>query len=65
MVLIEAIKEKVYERYAQISGGVTKRGELTAEGLEESYVNESEYEKKEFVASKWFSFFNKIYHLLK
>jgi len=52
LVLIEAIKEKVYERYAQISGGVTKRGELTAEGLEESYVNESEYEKKEFVASK-------------
>lgn len=29
LVLIEAIKEKVHERFAQISGGVTERGEMS------------------------------------
>lgn len=48
--LLAAIKIKVEERYAQISKGATKRGEMTAEQLGE--YDELEYEHDSFEHEK-------------
>jgi len=45
--LLAAIKVKVEEHFANISAGVTARGEL--DNFDNTYTNESAYEAKEFV----------------